>query len=240
MLDTEVTILIPTSPVKSHPDTGIIDHVIASCRFHFPTARIIIMMDGVRREQEEYRVNYMGYCAMLKEKYKKDFGFVESVPQIHQVALTRWALEGVSTPFILFVEHDTPIVTDEPVEWNGIFDTVRDGTANSIRLLHEAHILEAHKSLTLETITHAGIRLTKTLQWSQRPHLARADFYRTMLKQHFSSGANTFIEDKMHSVAQTHPWEYCKLMIYNPNDTNIKRSYHTDGREGDKKFDMVF
>ena len=244
MLDDKITILIPTSPIKSHPDTRIISFVVDSCRFHFPTAQILIMVDGLRREQEEYRERYDEYKNHLSSKCTAEWRNVYALrfgEHMHQVGMTREALRVlVNTPLILFVEHDTPIVTDEPIEWEPIMNTCLDGTANMVRLLHEAQILKAHSHLTLDTITHNGIRLTKTLQWSQRPHVARTDFYKKMLEENFSENANSMIEDRMHGACQDQEWSYSKMMIYNPNDTNIKRSYHTDGREGDEKFDMKF
>jgi hypothetical protein len=243
MLDEKVTILIPTSPIKSHPDTGIISFVLDSCRFHFPLAKILILMDGVRPEQSDYKSRYKEYCNRIHDKCANDWRNVVPMDfgvHCHQVGMTREALSITRTPLILFVEHDTPIVTDEPIEWTGIVKTVLDGTANMVRLLHEAAILKAHQHLTLETVTYNDVRFTKTLQWSQRPHIARADFYREMLAEYFSPDANSMIEDRMHGACQDQPWEYSKMLIYNPNDTNIKRSYHTDGREGDEKFEMRF
>lgn len=243
MLDDNITILIPTSPIKSHPDTSILSFVLDSCRFHFPTARILVMADGLRREQESYRERYDQYKDRLRTASTtvwRNVQILEFPEHAHQVGMTREALKSITTPMMLFVEHDTPIVTDEPIEWTGIAMAIMDGTSNMVRLLHEAHILEAHKHLTLETITHNGVRFTKTLQWSQRPHLAKTDFYRDILKVHFSENADSMIEDRMHGACQDQPWEYSKMLIYNPNDRNIKRSYHTDGRDGDEKYDMVF
>jgi hypothetical protein len=53
-----------------------------------------------------------------------------------------------------------------------------------------------------------------------------------------------FIEDIFHGAVQddynkykNSGWERHKLWIYYPdNGTNIKRSYHLDGREGTRKF----
>jgi hypothetical protein len=93
----------------------------------------------------------------------------------------------------------------------------------------------------------AAIPLLKTIQWSQRPHLARADFYRRILNDHFTSEAKTFIEDKMHGVVyqawkveQNQGWNKYRLWIYHPTDGNIKRSLHTDGRGGEDKYSMTF
>ena len=60
-----VTVLISSSPINSHPETrSIVDETIASVRWHFKDAPIILMCDGVRPEQEHRRADY--------EQYKKN------------------------------------------------------------------------------------------------------------------------------------------------------------------------
>jgi hypothetical protein len=81
-----------------------------------------------------------------------------------------------------------------------------------------------------------GGPLRRTRQWSQRPHLAGAGYYADMLQSEFSPQARCFIEDRMHSIASSHP-ERHRLAIYHPETGNVKRSYHLDGRQGDPKFD---
>src|ERR1700679_3656640 len=113
----KVTVLVLTSPIKSHPDTSIICHTIATCRFHFPDSRLVVLMDGVRAEQEEYRERYTEFKSRLRAKFAGDdkTEFVEFDKHMHQVGMTRFALnEVVKTPLIFFVEQDMPIVIDEP------------------------------------------------------------------------------------------------------------------------------
>ncbi len=52
------------------------------------------------------------------------------------------------------------------------------------------------------------------------------------------------IEDVMHGIVieaykinGMPGWHDYRLLIYNPPGDNIKRSYHTDARENDQKFD---
>ncbi len=236
----KISILVPVSPIKSHPDVSIVTHTLATIRFHFPKAAIWILMDGVRAEQEEYRERYEKAKATLRARADKNTHFIEFEKQTHQVGMTRAALDVITTPLIFFVEQDMPIVIDEPIEWDAIIAAVYGGQYNLVRLMHEAFPLACHEHLMLKVQYAAGARFRQTIQWSQRPHVARADFYREMLAAHFSPEANTFIEDRMHGAAQDHGWDYTKMAVYLPNDTNCKRAYHTDGREGDTKFDMVF
>ena len=199
-------------------------------------------MDGVRAEQEDYRERYTEFKTRLRAKFEGDAKteFVEFETHKHQVGMTRAALEIVTTPLIFFVEQDMPIVIDEPIEWDSIIAAVAGGQYNLVRLMHEAFPLAVHEHLMGRVQHIAGARFRQTIQWSQRPHIADVGFYKRMLEAHFSPEANTFIEDRLHGAAQDFPWDYTKMAVYLPNDTNCKRAYHTDGREGDTKFDMVF
>ena len=92
-------------------------------------------------------------------------------------------------------------------------------------------------------IEHGGSFL-RTVQWSQRPHVASKAFYRRILSENFSQDANCFIEDLLHGKVMNSfnqdgvlGWDQWKLGIYHPMTGNMKRSYHTDGREGGKKYD---
>lgn len=244
----DITVLIPTSPIQSHPDTFILDETIKSIRDRLPRSEIIIMFDGVREEQESYRERYEAY--IRKVLWKCNFDWHNVLPMIsdehkHQANLTREALKLVRTPTILFVEHDTPLCGEIP--FDQLTAPIINGLADVIRLHHEALILDVHKHLMIgERQDVLGIPLQKTYQWSQRPHLASTTFYRKMIDDHFTPASRTMIEDKMHGVvheAYIHRkkagWNEYKLWVYVP-DGDIKRSTHTDGRQNDPKFEMVY
>jgi hypothetical protein len=140
---------------------------------------------------------------------------------------------------ILFLEHDTPLSTQE-INWQAICWCILSGTVNLVRFLPEPEIHPEHKHLMLDDLRIKGINLTKTIQFSARPHIASKTFYNEMLSQ-FSPEAKTFTEDLMHSVCQREPWGAWKMTVYTP-DGNKQRSRHTCGRGDDPKFDdrLVF
>jgi hypothetical protein len=86
-----------------------------------------------------------------------------------------------------------------------------------------------------------GVWLRRTLQWSQRPHLASTEYYRKIMARYFPPDNSTMIEDRMHSVAQTNPDEN-RIAVYCPSDPDgsIVRSYNLDGRQDDPKYDMNY
>lgn len=247
----EITVLIPTSPIPSHPSTKIIDETIAVLRSKLPTAEIMIMIDGVRDEQSDRRPAYNKYVNELL--WKCNFEWKNVLPVLftehtHQARMTRETLKLVKTPTILFVEHDTPITPDHDFPWENLIKTITTGAANFIRFHFESHILEEHKHLMLDEtpIDVCGVPMMRTAQWSQRPHLASTAFYRSILQEHFSPDSRTMIEDKMHGVLHNAfmdrskaGWNEFKVWMYTP-EGDIKRSYNLDGRETDPKYDMIF
>lgn len=247
-LDDLVTVLIPTSPIPGHPDTSIIEQTIGSVRHHFPAAEVLVMIDGVRDEQDHRSAAYVEYTRRLLWLTNR---WPNVTPLLftahhHQAAMARRALDLVDTPTVLFVEHDTPLVTDCPIEWPELVEAVTAGYADVVRLHHEALVLDEHQHLMIdkEALYPTGAPMLRTAQWSQRPHLASAVYYRDILDRHFGPDDRTMIEDVMHGVTEA-AWRdgllgWCRhrLWLYAPQDGNMKRSAHLDGRGGDPKYAM--
>lgn len=238
-----LTILIPTSPIPTHPTTLILDQTIESIRFHFPHADILVMCDGVRPEQEDRRHDYDRYVQEVC--WKANFEWERVYPIVfggheHQANMTRAALDYVKTPLVMFVEHDTPLVTDEPFDWPGLINLAKSDDTDVIRFHFEAHVHPEHEHMMIDpdVVYLHDVPVRRTVQWSQRPHIAKTSYYQRILNDHFPSTGRTMIEDKMHSVAQQYANEN-HIAIYHPG-VNIKRSLHTDGRGHDPKFEMVY
>lgn len=245
-----ITVLIPTSPIAAHPSLAVIEETVNTIREKLPRAEIFIMVDGIRDEQIEYKERYEEYKRQLLLKCNFDWHNVLPIlfdTHHHQVAMTRKTLEMVRTPIILFAEHDTPLC--EEIPFPNLCEAILKGDANMIRLHHEALILDVHKDLMLddEAIESHGIPMVRTGQWSQRPHLARTEFYKHILNTYFSSAAKCMIEDGIHGKVNMAfrqrgqaGWNEFKVWIYAPQTGNMKRSYHIDSRGEDSKFDDTF
>jgi len=240
-----ITVLIPTSPIKSNPDTSIIEETILSVRDKLPGSEIILMIDGVREEQKESNNDYQEYIRRIL--WKTNFEWKKVTPVMfdefnHQSGMTRKVLRDVKTPLILFVEHDTPLC--EYIPWEALQKTILEGDANLIRFHHEALILPDHKHLMLDEqpITINDVPIIRTAQWSQRPHLASTEFYIKTLDKYFNPEEKSFIEDKVHGrVISDYKdrgkagWNDWKIMVYAPSG-DMKRSYHLDGRAGEPMY----
>lgn len=242
-----VTVLIPTSPIAAHPDTSIIETTVESVRFWLPDAEILIMCDGIRPEQEHYRERYEQYLNRLLwltgTKWDRVLPVIHD-EHLHQAELTRRVLDMVETPLVLFVEHDTPLVTDCPIDWPALTAAALSGEADVIRLHHEALVLPDHEHLMLDREPRdvQGAPLLRTVQWSQRPHLAGTGFYRRILAEDFPEAHIGMVEDRMHSVVESAwrqfglaGWHRYRLWMYAP-EGQIKRSYTLDGRGEDPKW----
>lgn len=236
LADYRITTLVSSSPIKSHPDTHVLEETIESIRRQVFT-EIILMFDGVRPEQENRREDYEEYIRRALWLCDHKWGTVLPLvfdDHLHQGACTKRALEHVNTPHILYVEHDTPLTGNIP--WFSLQGLIEDETANLIRFHHEHKIPEEHNYLMLDRAT--DLPMTQTLQWSQRPHLAKTEFYQSMLDRCFPDDEKNFIEDVVYThLANTDHWGWWKTWIFTPTGGDIRRSYHLNGRAGEDKFD---
>lgn len=235
----KITVLIPTSPIPSHPSSAIITETIESVRYHMPEVPITILADGVRAEMECMRETYETYLAELEARCSDpaaNMTMIQFEEHVHQVGMMRRFMQEVERPYILFLEHDTPICK-APIDWDALHVELNAGIVKFVRFLPEPQIHPEHEHLMLGYIETEHILLRETIQFSARPHIATVDFYRRVLEQ-FSQEAKCFIEDRMHSVCQSDPWAIWKMAIYlDKKGKDSKRSYHLCGRENGPKFD---
>jgi hypothetical protein len=238
----DVTIILATSVLPSHPNTDIIDETIKCIRVHFPTNEIIMQIDGLRQEQSDRRDDYDEYKNRILWKCLHEYKNVLPIifdKHSHQTTMMRETINQIQTSLLLYVEGDTPLTPDVEIEWEKCLDMIEYEKANTIRFHFESEIPEPHNHLMF------GLEdgFMKTAQWSQRPHLSTVKYYRDIVLPF--SNERTFIEDRFHGKVQDDclpydafsqdGWDTHKLWIYHPKG-NIKRSYHLDGREGTRKF----
>lgn len=234
----DVTIIMATSVLPSHPDTKIIDETVAAIRKHFPENEIIMQIDGLREEQRDRKKDYDEYKNRILWKSMHEWKNVLPIVfrnHEHQTNMMIDTINLIKTPILLYVEGDAPLTSDN-IDWQKCLDMFEYDKANTIRFHFEQQIPQEHSHLMF------GLEdgFMKTSQWSQRPHLSRVTYYRNEVLQKAWKG--TFIEDGFHGIViedcKIHGdlgWSQHKLWIYHP-EGGIKRSYHLDGREGTRKF----
>jgi len=228
----DVTIIVATSVLPSHPDTRIIDETISTIRSHFPKNEIILQMDGLREERTSRKLDYDEYKNKVLWKCLHEWDNVLPIifdEHYHQTTMMKKTINIINTAAMLYIEGDAPITPDCEIDWQKCLDMLEYEKANTIRFHFEASIPVEHEHLMF------GIEdgFMKTLQWSQRPHLSLTKYYKEVVLP--ACDEKTFIEDKFHGVVQDDGWDKHKLWIYHP-EGSIKRSYHLDGRAGTRKF----
>lgn len=247
-VDDLITVIVSTSPCPIHPSTDHIEQVIDSIREQLPHAEILIGCDGIREVDENYRANYDAYLNRLL--WLTNFKYHNVLPvlfdkHLHQANMTKKLLEEVNTPYVLFVEHDTPIYG--PIPFKEMTDALFSERAYTIRLHFDVDLHLDHEPLHFGRVEDVhGIPLRRIRVWWQRPHLSRTDFYRELLDTHFNDRSRTFIEDKVYSILHCdwvdhgpEVWDNWRIWTYMP-EGSIKRSGHLDSRGKMPKHEMVF
>ena len=116
-MNNQLTVIIPTSPIPSHPSTEILDETIKNIR-NFTDAQIIICFDGVHSSLSHREKDYAQYLKLVGTKMMNGFyGDCKAAmfpEHTHQAEMVRTVLKAVTTPLIFFVEHDTYIKGDIP------------------------------------------------------------------------------------------------------------------------------
>lgn len=237
MSESLITCLITTSPSPKHPDTSIIEGTVASVRWHLPDSEILIACDGVRQEQENRRAAYSEYVLRMEDLCLTKWKNVRLVVQpefLHQAWTIAKTIEQVKTPVILFTEHDQELL---PIwfPFEMVAAVMGWKSANVIRFMLEDDIKDEWKSFMLGPVD-GNVFLTKTVQWSQRTHLASTEYYRRMLAEHLKPADRCYLEDRFYG--QCDDWEKHRLTIYTPYGP-MARIRHTDGRGNEPKFDSV-
>ena len=88
---------------------------------------------------------------------------------------------------MLYVEHDAPLTPDCPIPLDDLADRIIAGESNCIRFHFESPYPEEHEHLMIQPPQN---NLLKTLQWSQRPHLASTKYYQYQGEHVFESAAS--------------------------------------------------
>ncbi len=229
----EITVLIPVSPIPSHPSTEVLDQTIASVRERLPDSEIIVMFDGIPANKMGFTATYEEFKSAALWKVNNDYGLATPLvfdEHNHQSGMTRKALELVRTPLILFLEQDTPLHNDIP--FADLIEPVKTGYINLLRFHFEAQIHPEHQYLMLDQqpIMILGQPFLRTRQWSQRPHLASTQYYRDICAKYWDNEPR-FIEHIMYGLVAEGGDNYDehRVHIYAPEGTLV-RSKHVDGR----------
>jgi hypothetical protein len=254
MQKSDVTIIIPTSYIPSHPSIKVIETTIKNTRFHFPDSEIILQIDGIRIEQAEYKKDYDEHKNRVLWKCLHEWQNVLPIifdEHSHQSTMMKKTINLVQTPLILYIEGDLPLRTDRNIDWNKCLDMFEYNKANTIRFYLREELPQEH----IHMMCGQEDIFMKTVQWSQNPHLSFTKYYKDIILSNI--GDRNYIEDEFYGKAQVdceylpgeqpvieepyvfkiRNWEAHKMFIYYPdNGQNMSRVLHLDGRQSTRKF----
>ena len=220
----DITVVIPTSPIPSHPSTEVITRTLASIRRHLPDSPIYIFCDGVRDELKHRAEQYRDYLFGLMDQGEYGVSFFVSQDHRQQAGMLKRWIDAIHTPLLFFCEHDA-VLDDKPIDWDAIRSLLHSGEANTVRFYWHEEIHPEHTYLMLERQGD----FVKTIQWSSWPHVSRTDFYKRILADYFAGDDKKMVETTMYSPVLEHPWEQFRTWIYAPEPDAI-RFHHMDAR----------
>ena len=237
-----------SSPIPSHPSTEVIDKVLDSLFFHLPDVEVMLLCDGVRVPEHEYRrAGYEEYKKKMRDR--PQIHMTEWAENIQQAQMMRRAMPLVKTKLTLYIEHDYAL-TKDPIDWEGIINAIQQDRARVVRFHNLETIHPLHQHLMLDCYEGAdgyhggtkicepplvcGVPMIRTLQFWGCPHLTTTSWYQEQMETKFTDDSYTEIEPALYGWVNYSPWEECKVMVYAPSEPSMRRSIHVGGRGHDK------
>ncbi len=179
----ELTVVVPTSPIPSHPSSGMLRRALRSLVVHagLNGCRLLMVCDGAPPNSGSV-ADYDEYKRRLRKLAADDqLGFSTKVIALEDCAglggVVRTALNHVTTPYLLMWEHDWRLIRPVAVgAMLGLFNT--DSGVHYVRLNKRATHEAGWDSVLKPDDRCRQLPLTRTGCWSANPHIARTEHYR--------------------------------------------------------------
>lgn len=229
MDSSKITVLVPTSVIPSHPETTLMDEAMAGVRFYFPDSPVIIMADGVWSKIEHRRGQYEEYLNRIENKYPNT-RIIRFPRHTQQTGMAQYAIQNfVQTKLIFWNEHDAPLRTDRPIDWDAIVNEVVSGNAGLVRFTYfEEGIHEAHEHLARGRYRVGDATFVRSVQFSGWSFLTTVDYFVNKIFTGQPIGIE-MLELRIYAQVAVAPWEQYKIVIYVP-DGPAQRFRHSNGR----------
>ena len=177
----QVTVIIPSSQVASHPSIGLVQRAITSIRrvLALPDAPIVVSCDGQPADRDphcytEYK-RRLGVFGQSHGVQVVELGEHQGLPGV-----IRLGFEHVQTPLVLVFQHDNEVL--RTIDTDGICDALSKPhlQVNHVRLNHFRNREYKADSIYKE-YCHPDLRvpLLRTIAWSDMPHFTTAAYYRS-------------------------------------------------------------
>ncbi len=176
----QVTVLIPSSQIPSHPSIGLIQRAIRSIQevLALPTAQVIVSCDGPPAHLDpapylEYRRRLHAY-GQSRGIYIVELDEHQGLPGVIRNGFTH-----VVSPLVLVFQHDVEVVRS--IDVAGVCNALLQShfQINHIRLNHRKN-REYKADSILKEVEHPDLHvpLLRTIAWSDMPHFTTAEYYR--------------------------------------------------------------
>lgn len=170
------TIIVPISPVPSHPSTDMVERAVRSIHRHLESQDwpIILACDGGTRETAYKEFKNRLHALVAGDAAFKQAAVLECTYWRHLAGVLEEAFQRIDTPLALVFQHDHEVL--RPVDTPGILACFENPTVQYLRLNRYANRVEGWDYI-LEPFQEAPIPLLKTAAWSDMPHFVRTTYY---------------------------------------------------------------
>jgi len=224
-----ITAVIATSPIPAHPSTSFITEANASMRWHLPDVPALVLMDGVREEQQCWAERYAKYKTALRNKNWPNTTLVEFPTYHHEAGMLRAVFDQIKTPLVLYLQHDSEMSL-VPIDWPGIVTALVDNEVSSIRFNTCEAESEGPDFDRGRMVTKSGVPLLKTTQFNNFPAIiTRLETYRDLF-QVFKRAQCHIDEGPARYAIEQDNWNKFRFTIYNPEGSKV-RCCHNNARE---------
>ena len=180
-----VTLIITTSPIQSHPNTKIIDKVIDSIeKMNYNFKEKIISYDTFKDKNNKLSNQYNQYKEIMKQKYK-DYKHIELKKHGHFIGSLYNTLKICKSKYFFLVQHDIELIGTFPIDkflnynyWDIIATHhLKDG-------LTETHWYPIN--------INKNKYLWKSYGWSERIFLSKTEFMINKINDIYKENRNTY------------------------------------------------
>lgn len=190
-----LTVIVAGSPIPSHPSTQMIAATVESLRLVGidQCTRIVLAHDGPPPGVAQDVLNdYQQYLVNLETLFSSRPNIIIQVNPVwgHLAGNIRYALNSVSTPFLLLCQHDFSFLREidlrqviEAMTVRSDIKHVRFNKNENAPRVWDCDPPRRAKFFTEECVPtpRGNVFFTRTIGWSDNNHLCRTDYYRNVI-----------------------------------------------------------
>lgn len=223
-----LTIVILCSPLDSNPSTEIVTRTIESLNFICERTKlnVLISHDFPKRKLGDIqRKRYDKYLVNLENQFsdEENVQIIKLEKHGFLSGNVKNALQRVSTPFVLVMQHDLPFVSEIKIE-KLIKLMLIETSIKHCRFNKKINTPTGWDGATEERIEFYeeasfgddnGIKMCRTLAWSDNNHLVQKEYY-DKLVFNLLKNRKTYPENVINPLNTQETWKLFGTWIYGP------------------------